>query len=86
MSFGLPVVITRVGGLPEVVTDDVDALLVPPSDSDALAHALRRLLDGPALRRRLGDAARTRARRDYGIATMVDRYERLYRGESTPGA
>jgi glycosyltransferase involved in cell wall biosynthesis len=86
MSFGLPVVITRVGGIPEVVTDDVDALLVSPSDSDVLAHALRRLLDDPALRRRLGDAARTRARRDYGIATMVDRYERLYRGESTPGA
>ena len=82
MSFGLPVVVTRVGGVPEVVTDDVDALLVPPSDVDALASALRRLLDDPALRRRLGDAARTRARRDYAIATMADRYERLYRGEN----
>jgi len=81
MSFGLPVVVSRVGGIPEVVTDDVDALLVPPSDVGALAGALRALIDDPVRRRRLGDAARTRARRDYAIGPMADRYERLYRGE-----
>ena len=81
MSFGLPVVVSRVGGIPEVVTDNVDALLVPPSDVAALAGALRALIDDPVRRRRLGDAARTRARRDYAIGTMADRYERLYRGE-----
>jgi glycosyltransferase involved in cell wall biosynthesis len=80
MSFGLPVVVSRVGGVPEVVTNDVDALLVPPSDVGALGGALRTLLEDHALRRRLGEAARTRARRDYGISTMADRYERLYRG------
>lgn len=82
MSFGLPVVVSAVGGIPEVVTDDVDALLVPPSDATALATALRSLISDPDLRRRLGDAARTRARRDYDITTMADRYERLYRGEA----
>lgn len=81
MSFGLPVVVTRVGGIPEVVTDGVEALLVPPSDPSALASALRRLIDDVQLRRRLGDAGRTRAQRDYAIGTMADRYERLYRGE-----
>jgi glycosyltransferase involved in cell wall biosynthesis len=81
MSFGLPVVVTRVGGVPEVVTDDVEALLVPPSDAGALASALRTLLDDADLRRRLGDAGRMRAQRDYAIATMADRYERLYRGD-----
>jgi glycosyltransferase involved in cell wall biosynthesis len=82
MSFGLPVVVSAVGGIPEVVSDNVDALLVPPSDVIALASALRALINDPALRRRLGAAARTRARRDYDITTMVDRYERLYRGEA----
>jgi glycosyltransferase involved in cell wall biosynthesis len=81
MSFGLPVVVTRVGGVPEVVTNEVEALLVPPSDAGALARALSTLLDDAQLRRRLGDAGRTRAQRDYAIAAMADRYERLYRGE-----
>jgi len=81
MSFGLPIVVSRTGGVPEVVTEDVEALLVPPSDSSALADALRTLMDDPMRRHRLGDAARARARRDYGIATMADRYERLYRSE-----
>jgi glycosyltransferase involved in cell wall biosynthesis len=83
MSFGLAVVVSRVGGIPEVVTDDVDALLVPPSDVGALTGALRALIDDPARRRRLGDAARTRALRDYAIGTMADRYELLYRGEAS---
>ena len=82
MSFGLPVVVSRVGGVPEVVRDDVEALLVPPSDAIALSVALRALLDDARLRTRLGDAGRRRAARDYAIATMADRYERLYRGES----
>jgi len=80
MSFGLPVVVSRVGGVPEVVTNDVEGLLVPPSDPGALALAIRSLLDDPARRSRQGGAARTRALRDYAIGTMVDRYERLYRG------
>jgi glycosyltransferase involved in cell wall biosynthesis len=83
MSFGLPVVVSRVGGVPEVVTDGVEGLLVPPSDSAALAAAIRSLLDDTALRRRQGDAARTRALRDFAIGTMVDRYERLYRGDAS---
>jgi len=77
----LPVVVTRVGGIPEVVTGGAEALLVPPSDPSALASALRRLIDDAQLRRRLGDAGRTRAQRDYAIGTMADRYERLDRGD-----
>lgn len=82
MSFGLPVVVSRVGGIPEVVTNDVEALLVPPSDARGLASALERLIDSAVTRRRLGAAGRARAQRDYAIATMADRYERLYRGLS----
>jgi glycosyltransferase involved in cell wall biosynthesis len=85
MSFGLPVVVTRVGGVPEVVTDGSEGFLVPPSDPGALATALGALLDDASRRRLMGDAARTRALRDYALATMADRYERLYRGEPGNG-
>jgi glycosyltransferase involved in cell wall biosynthesis len=85
MSFGLPVVVSHVGGIPEVVTNDVDALLVPPSNVGELAAALRALIDDAARRLSLGEAARTRAHRDYAIATMADRYESLYRGGPLAG-
>jgi glycosyltransferase involved in cell wall biosynthesis len=85
MSFGLPVVVTGVGGVPEVVTDGVEGLIVPPSDPGALATALAELLQNASRRQQMGAAARTRAVRDYALSTMADRYERLYRGES-PGS
>lgn len=84
MSFGLPVVVTRVGGVPEVVTEGIEGFLVPPSDPGALATALGALLDDAPRRRQMGDAARTRALRDYALSTMTDRYERLYRGAPSP--
>jgi glycosyltransferase involved in cell wall biosynthesis len=80
MSFGLPVVVTAVGGVPEVVTDGVEGMLGPPSDASALAAALGALLEDARRRQKMGDAARTRALRDYALSTMADRYERLYRG------
>ena len=82
MSFGLPVVVTRVGGVPEVVTDGVEGLIVPPADPGALAAALGALLADAPRRQQMGAAARTRALRDYALSTMADRYERLYRGRA----
>ncbi len=61
MASGVPVVATTGGALPEVVgTDGETGLLVPPDDPGALAAAIGRLLDHPALRRRLGEAGRAR--------------------------
>jgi len=62
MAAGLPVVATAAGGPSEIITDGVDGLLVPPGDVAALAGALRRLAAESDLRRRLGQAASTRAR------------------------
>ncbi len=59
MALGVPVVTTRLAGIEELVGDEESGLLVPASDSHALAEALERLLDEPALRARL--AARARA-------------------------
>lgn len=60
MAHGMAVVATDVGGIPEVVADGEDGLLVPPEDPDALAEALCRLAAEPELRRRLAAAARRR--------------------------
>jgi glycogen synthase len=57
---GRGVVATNAGGIPDVVTDGVDGLLVPPGDTDALAAALERVLTEPGLAERLGTAAARR--------------------------
>lgn len=59
-AMGVPTVGTRITGLSDAVIDEVTGLLVPPRDASALAAALRRLIAEPALRRRLGEAARKR--------------------------
>ena len=61
LALGTPVVASAVGGIPEVVDDGVQGRLVAPGDADALAAALAALADDPALRARMGAAARQRA-------------------------
>jgi glycosyltransferase involved in cell wall biosynthesis len=58
LYMGVPIVSTPVSGIPELITSEVNGLLVPPNDTVALAAALRRLLDDPALRDRLATAGR----------------------------
>ena len=77
MALGRPVVVTRAGGLPEVVTDGVDGLLVPPGDVQGLARGLITVLRDAALRERLGRAARERASR-FDIRRTVARVEQVY--------
>ena len=67
MASGLAVVASRVAGIPEIVTDAVTGLLVPPADAGGLADALRRLAQDPALRTTLGAAARQH------VVTHLDR-------------
>ncbi|WP_435737643.1 glycosyltransferase [Cellulosimicrobium sp. PMB13] len=78
---GRPVVGAAVGGLLDSVVDGRTGLLVPPRDPGALAAALRRIADDPALGERLGSAARVRAEGLYGWTTVAARtlesYERV---------
>ena len=60
MASGVPVVATRISGIPELVTDEVSGLLVESRNAAALAHAMRRLLVDPELRRRISTAGRQR--------------------------
>jgi glycosyltransferase involved in cell wall biosynthesis len=78
MAHGRPVVATPVGGTPEVVVDGETGLLVPPRDPQALAAALRRLLDDADLRRRLGEAGRARAVERFNADAMTRRMLELY--------
>jgi N-acetyl-alpha-D-glucosaminyl L-malate synthase BshA len=79
MCFGCPSVATSVGGVPEVVESGVSGLLVPAGDADALARGAESLIGDPALRARLGAAARHRAAELFSAGVIVSKYERLYR-------
>lgn len=67
---GVPVVASRIGGIPEAVLDGETGILVPPGDSTAMADAIHRLIDDHELRMRLGRAAREHARQqDWSVVT-----------------
>lgn len=89
MASGVAPVATRVGGIPEVVTDGADGVLVAPGDHRALAAALGGLLADDPRRAALGAAARRRAQR-FDLVAAVRRTEDVYRralaGRGGPGA
>lgn len=77
VALGVPVVATRVGGIPDVMTDDENALLVAPGDPHALAEALQRAILSPDLRRRLAvSAAQLQPQLDVGTSSR--RYLEMY--------
>ncbi|MDP4002924.1 glycosyltransferase family 4 protein [Methylobacterium sp. NEAU K] len=71
-SQALPILATAFAGTPEFITDGAHGILVPPRDPTALARALARLAADPALRRSLGEAARSRLERDFSEEAAVD--------------
>jgi len=78
MAAGVPVVATRVGGTAEALHDGENGLLVPPSDPDAIANAICRLLDAPDLASQLGLAARRSIVERYSMTRMVERTSMVY--------
>lgn len=78
MRAGLPVVATRVGGLPELLGSDDAAVFVAPRDPPGLAGAIKRVLDDEELATRLGAAGRERQRAEYDIRVWARRLEELY--------
>jgi glycosyltransferase involved in cell wall biosynthesis len=79
MCFGCPSVATRVGGIPEVVQDNLTGLLVPFGEADLLVRAVEKLIENPELRTNLGRAAKTHAAEKFSANIIVPRYEQLYR-------
>jgi len=74
MGAGLPVVATEVEGMGEVIQQNIQGLLIPPEDADALAGALLELIKHPALRNKMGLEARKRIEESYTTELMCEKY------------
>lgn len=85
MAAGVPVVATRLSGIPELVRDGEGGLLVPERDAGALADAMARLAADPGLAARLAAGARRIVERDFDRARNVDRLEQLLSGAASSG-
>jgi len=76
---GRPVIGTRVGGLPDIILDGLNGVLIDPSDPPALVSALERILDNPDLGRKMGDEGRRLAFSRHAAVHFVEQTEQLYR-------
>ena len=80
MAHGVPVIASRVGGIPDII-DDESGILVPPGDAAALAEAMRLLAADPARRQQMGIAAKARHQKLFApqavVPLMVHTYHRL---------
>ena len=88
MAASLPMVVTRVGGNPELIADGERGFVVPPYAPTALAEAIRKVLAKPAEARRRGAAARQFVERELTLQQLCDRHDALYRAvlEARAGA
>jgi len=78
MAMEIPCVTTYVGGIPQLIQNEVDGLLVAPSDVNALTFAIERLVGDPALRIRLATAARERVFKHYNLGPNVSRLRAIF--------
>jgi glycosyltransferase involved in cell wall biosynthesis len=85
MQFGLPIVASRAGGIPDLVEDERNGLLVPAQDAVALTRAISRLFSDPALRNAMAQTNKLTAH-EYGPAIMAERYLKIYSDVAPPGA
>lgn len=78
MAVGLPVIVTPVGGIPSVINDNQEGVLVPVGNIEQLANAINRLATDSILRMKMGDAARKRCEEHYGIEQAVAKLIKIY--------
>lgn len=80
MAVGKPIVATDVGENGQVIEDGIEGLIVQPRDIGGMAAAIGRLMDDPALRVRLGEAARAKVEKRFTVEGMTQAYEAIYSG------
>ena len=80
MSYYVPVVTTALGGITDIVDNEQTGLIVPPNDADALAAALRRLIDDRALAARLGAAGEQVIEQRFSWLRIIDQFAAIYEG------
>ena len=78
MAMEIPCVTTHIAGVPELIRDGVDGLLVPPANVEALAKALARLMDDAALRRQIASNGRARVLADYDLRRNAARLADIF--------
>lgn len=78
MREGKPTVATAVSGTSELIDDNINGILIPPGDTDALREAIIALMRSAELRRKLGDNAKTKVRQCYSMEMIAKRYEGIY--------
>lgn len=79
MAASRAVVASRVGGIPEIVEDGSEGLLVDPMNANDLAEKCRRLIESPDVARKMGEQARKRVERDFSATAMADRVAQVYK-------
>ena len=79
MACGKPVIASNIGGIPEVIDDGNDGVLITPDDPEAIAAAVRRLACDTEMRKIMGEAARKSATAKYSFDLLKERTELLYR-------
>jgi glycosyltransferase involved in cell wall biosynthesis len=84
MAAGLPVVATRIAGIPELIRDEESGLLVSPGRPDLLFTAMRRLVESPPLRRRIGAAGRARVETEFEVRSCARQLATLMDEERGP--
>lgn len=80
MAMGVPLVATAAGGVPEIIEDGMSGLLVPPGDPEALAYAIRRLIQDPEQRQRLSRAGQNLVATKFNLDGHLDALERHFEG------
>lgn len=78
MAYGVPVVASNIGGLPEVIQDGQEGFLVPSGDVDAMAQRTLQILEDPDLAKRMGYKGRQRAGDLFTVEKILPKYEAYY--------
>jgi sugar transferase (PEP-CTERM/EpsH1 system associated) len=78
MAGGKPIVATRVGGIPEVIEHNINGLLIPSGNIEALLDAILELLRDTEKAKQLGAAAERKFERNFSLSSMVEKYQEVY--------
>ncbi|MDI6591922.1 MAG: glycosyltransferase family 4 protein [Patescibacteria group bacterium] len=79
MGAGLPIIATRTGALPEIIENGINGILVEPKDSQALALAIKKILENKKLAEKFGQNAKERVKQKFSLKKMLERTEKIYK-------
>ena len=79
MQAGVPIVATKVGGIPEIINDEVDGILINQGDTAELANAIKKLLSDTSLMKKMGENAYMKITKQYSINQYSENLINLYR-------